>query len=89
MRDGLIGLMIVYALVCFIFEMIRHRKFAYILPPFIGFLFAIYGAFVDIVYVYTLVYYDPTPWSPHSRFTVGITIMIVFCMVGGGVPQVL
>ncbi len=79
-RDGLIAVMIFYALACFIFEMVRHRKFAYILAPLAGFLFAIYGAFVDILYVYSGVYYDPTPWSPHSRFTVGITIMIVFCM---------
>jgi len=79
-RDGLIAVMIFYALACFIFEMIRHRRIAYILTPMIGFLFAIYGAFVDIVYVYNGVYYDPTPGSPHSRFTVGITIMIVFCM---------
>jgi methyl-accepting chemotaxis protein len=79
-RDGLIALMIFYALACFIFEMIRHRRIAYILAPLVGFLFAIYGAFVDIMYVYTLVYYDLTPGSPHSRFTVGITIMIVFCM---------
>jgi methyl-accepting chemotaxis protein len=81
-RDALIGIMILYALVCFIFEMIRYRKIAYILAPFIGFLFAIYGAAVDILYVYNKVYYDPMPWSPHSRFTVGITIMIVFCMGG-------
>ncbi len=79
-RDALIGVMILYATVCFIFEMAMHRRFAYIVPPFIGFVIAIYGAFVDIMYIYTRQYYDLTPWSNHSRFTVGITVMIVFCM---------
>ncbi len=79
-RDALIGILILYGTVCFIFEMAKHRRFAYVLPPFIGFLVAIHGAFVDIMYVYTRNYYDLTPWSNHSRFTVGITAMIVFCM---------
>lgn len=79
-RDGLIGIMIVYAIVCFSYEMARYRRFAYVLLPFIGFIMAIYGAFVDIMYVYTREYFDLTPWSNHSRFTVGITTMIVFCM---------
>ncbi|MBP7735725.1 MAG: hypothetical protein KA369_07100 [Spirochaetes bacterium] len=79
-RDGLLGIMILYAIVCFIYEMIRYRRFAYVLLPFIGFILAIYGAFVDIMFIYTRQYYDLTPWSSHSRFTVGITTMIVFCM---------
>ncbi len=79
-RDAIIGVMILYGTVCFIFEMVKHRRFAYVLPPFIGFIIAIHGAFVDIMFVYTRVYYDLTPWSNHSRFTVGITAMIVFCM---------
>ncbi|HNW29313.1 MAG TPA: methyl-accepting chemotaxis protein [Spirochaetota bacterium] len=79
-RDALIGIMILYGTGCFIFEMARNRRFAYVLLPFIGFIIAIHGAFVDIMFVYTRVYYDLTPWSSHSRFTVGITAMIVFCM---------
>lgn len=79
-RDALIGIIILYAIVCFIFEMIRYRRFAYILPPFIGFLLAIDGAAVDILKIYTDTYYDLTPGSPHSRFAVGITLMILFCM---------
>ncbi len=79
-RDLLIGIVILYAMVCFVYEMIKYRRFAYMVPPFLGFLIAIHGAAVDILKIYTDTYYDLTPWSPHSRFAVGITLMIVFCM---------
>ncbi|OHD63340.1 MAG: hypothetical protein A2176_00060 [Spirochaetes bacterium RBG_13_51_14] len=80
LRDALIGIMILYAMVCYLYDMIRHHRFAYILPSFVGFTIAIHGAFIDIMYIYTRIYYDLTPESPHSRFTVGITVMILFCM---------
>ena len=79
-RDILIALAILYAIACFLYDMIAHRRFAYILPPFMGFLLAIEGAAVDIINIYMNTYYDLTPDSPHSRFTVGITLMILFCM---------
>lgn len=79
LRDALIGLVILYTVVCFVADMIRHRRLGYVMLPFIGFLLGIHGAAVDIFYIYTRTYYDPFPFSSHSRFTVGITLMILFC----------
>ncbi len=84
-RDLFVGIMILYAMSCLLFDMLRHRRFSYILPPLVGFLIAINGALVDILKIYTDTYYDFTPGSPHSRFAVGITGMIIFSM--GGVLQ--
>ncbi len=79
-RDALIFLVILYAVACFILDMIRHRRLGYIILPFIGFLLAIHGAVVDIVNIWANHFYlDPFPFSKHSRFTVGITLLILFC----------
>ncbi|MBN2078188.1 MAG: hypothetical protein JW838_04430 [Spirochaetes bacterium] len=85
LRDLFVGIMVIYATVCLVYDMLRYRRYSYIVPPLIGFLVAIHGAMVDILRIYTMTYYDLTPDSPHSRFAVGITGMIIFSM--GGVLQ--
>lgn len=73
-RDGLLALLIIYLVVCFIVDMVWHRRFRYLLPPFVGILIAIYGAVVDVISVYAYTFYDIFPESRHSRFTLGITL---------------
>ena len=52
-RDGLLALLILYAVCCFVIDMIRHRRLRYLLPSFLGLLLAIYGAAIDIVSTHT------------------------------------
>jgi methyl-accepting chemotaxis protein len=79
-RDGLLALLIIYLVVCFITDMVWHRRFRYLLPSFIGILIAIYGAVIDVISVYAYSFYDFFPESRHSRFTLGITLYILFSM---------
>ncbi len=81
-RDMFLAVMIFYALACFIAEMIIHRKFRYLIPPFTGLLLAVHGAVVDVISVYTHVFYDAFPTVRFSRFTLGITLFILFSMGG-------
>ena len=53
LRDLFVGLMILYATVCLVFDVVRHRRFSYVVPPLVGFLVAIHGAMVDILRIYT------------------------------------
>jgi methyl-accepting chemotaxis protein len=80
LRDAVLGLMIVYGIVIFIIDMIMHKSIRYLVFPFIGLLLAIQGAAVDIIHVHTGIHFDPFPGSNHSRFAVGITLMILFSM---------
>ncbi len=81
-RDGLLALLIIYLVTCFIAEMVWHRRYRYLLPSFIGILIAIYGAVIDVISVYAYTFYDFFPESRHSRFTLGITLYILFSMGG-------
>jgi len=85
LRDGMLGLYIVYAICCFVIDMIQHRRLRYLLPSFIGLMLAIYGAAIDIVSTHTVtnqLTYDFLPHMRFSRFTVGITLFILFSMAG-------
>ncbi len=57
-RDMLIGIFILYGIVCIIIDLIWHKKFAGLLPTVIGLLLAIYGAAVDIIHIYTRIHFD-------------------------------
>ncbi len=84
-RDGILVLLIAYAICCFVVDMIRHRRLRYLLPSFIGLLLAVYGAGVDIVSTHTVesqVIYGILPSTRYSRFSVGITLFILFSMAG-------
>ncbi len=79
-RDALLGIVILYALVCFIADMVWHRTYRYQMPAVIGLLLAIHGAVVDILSVHTNAVYDIFPESRHSRFVLGITFFVLFSM---------
>lgn len=81
-RDGLLFLFIMYALVCFIVEMVQKRRFSYLLPAFTGLLLAIAGAVIDIISVYTGTFHDFFPEMRFSRFVLGITLFVLFTMGG-------
>ena len=84
-RDVVLGLLIVYAVGCFIADMIRQRRMRYLLSSFVGLLLAIYGAAIDIVGTHSVdskVVFDIFSGMRFSRFTIGITLFILFSMGG-------
>jgi hypothetical protein len=86
-RDAILFLLILYAVGCYIVDMLMHRQFRYILFNLAGILLAIYGAVIDVISTYTVdsnvaYTFDPFPGSRHSRFVIGITLFIIMSMVG-------
>ena len=84
-RDGVLALYILYAVCCFVIDMIRHSRLRYLLPSFLGLLLAIYGASIDVISTHTVesrVIYDIFPHLRYSRFTIGITLFILLSMAG-------
>lgn len=81
-RDGLLALTILYGLFCMTVDLIWHKKVNVLIFPIVGLLFAIYGAVIDILYIYTGTHFDPFPREDFSRFSLGITIFILFAMAG-------
>lgn len=79
-RDALLGFYIVYATVLVIVDMVVQRNYKYLLFPSLGFFFAFAGAAVDTLHVHTHVFYDFFPHVYFSRFSLGITLAIVFFM---------
>jgi len=79
-RDGLLGLLIIYMLTSFLTDMFRHKHLRYLMLAFIGLLIAVTGAVIDVMSVYTGKFYDLTPDSRYSRFVVGMTVFILFSM---------
>jgi len=82
LRDILIGVTIIYGVICIIIDLIWHKKIFELLPPVIGILFAIYGAAVDIIHIYTRIHIDLFPDLQYSRFTMGLTFMVILLMSG-------
>ncbi len=80
LRDLLLFVFIIYSLSCMTVDLVWHRRYGYLLPPIIGVLLAISGAAIDIINVYTGVNYDFLPHSNFSRFSLGVTLFILFCM---------
>ncbi|MBN1534903.1 MAG: hypothetical protein JXA20_19690 [Spirochaetes bacterium] len=86
-RDAVLFLLIIYAVVCYSVDMAMHRELRYALFTFIGLFLVIYGAVIDMISSYTtdsnLAYtVDPFPESRHSRFVIGITLFIILSMGG-------
>ncbi|MGQ9843864.1 MAG: ATP-binding protein [Spirochaetota bacterium] len=79
-RDVLLGFYIVYATVLVVVDMVGQRNYKYLLFPSLGFFFAFAGAAVDTLHVHTHVFYDFFPNVYFSRFSLGITLAIVFFM---------
>jgi anti-sigma regulatory factor (Ser/Thr protein kinase) len=77
LRDGLIGMYVVYSVVCFIADIRMHRNYRFLVYPVAGLMCAFIGAVIDTLFVHTGVFFDPFPNSYFSRFSVGLTIMIM------------
>ncbi|MGC8765201.1 MAG: ATP-binding protein [Brevinematia bacterium] len=80
-RDGLLGLWIIYLLSMIITDLVMHKNLKLLLLPFIGILVGIYSAVVDILFIYTGVNYDFMPHEIFSRFSFGITFFILTAMI--------
>ncbi len=79
-RDALLGIYIIYSITVVIIDIIWHKNLNYLVYPVIGLLLAFFGAIVDTVHVHTGVFIDFFPESYFSRFSVGITMAIMFFM---------
>ncbi|HDP79558.1 MAG TPA: hypothetical protein ENN21_01805 [Spirochaetes bacterium] len=82
LRDLALGIVIIYGLICVAVNMVKNRRFGELATPLAGILLAVYGALVDTLHVHTGVLYDPTPDISYSRFTLGITLFILFSLHG-------
>jgi two-component sensor histidine kinase/CheY-like chemotaxis protein len=79
-RDGLIGFVITFSLVSIIFDIIINSRLKQLIFPALGILFMTLGAIVDIMFIYTGINYDFFPNEYYSRFSLNLTIMLVFLM---------
>jgi len=80
LRDALLGIYIVYSIIAVITDMIVQRNYKYLLFPSLGFFCAFAGAAIDTLHVHMHVFYDFFPNVYFSRFSLGITLAIVFFM---------
>ncbi len=80
LRDGVLGMLMIYSIIAFIFEMLRTRRLQYLLIPFIGLLLAVDGAISDMMDSYGMARFDLLPPGEYSRFVLGITALIVLTM---------
>jgi len=79
-RDGILGIIILYGIACFVADMLMNRRLRYLFAPFIGLAFAVYGAVIDVLSVYTGKFYDFLPDARHSRLVLGLTVFILLSM---------
>ncbi len=82
LRDIILGLVILYGLAAVLADMVRNRRYGELVTPLAGIVLAIFGALVDMVNVYTGVHLDGMSGVSYSRFTLGITLFILFSMHG-------
>lgn len=81
-RDLLLAIYILFSFISIVVDLHRTKRFAYLLFPIAGIIIAVWGAAVDIVYVYTGHNYDFFPDGLFSRFSLGITLFIL-CLLSG------
>lgn len=79
-RDVLLGLYIVYSIGLIIVNMIIYKTYKFLMYPAVGLFCAFAGAAIDTLHVHTKVFYDFFPDVYFSRFSVGVTLAIVFFM---------
>lgn len=85
-RDLLLALIISYSFFSIWMDYKKNKELERIIFLAIGLFFAIYGAAVDIIYVYTSVNYDFLTHFEFSRFSLGLTILIL-CMMAGSMRK--
>ncbi|MBN2040184.1 MAG: EAL domain-containing protein [Spirochaetes bacterium] len=76
-RDAVIGLLILYSSICFITDMLWHKKNKNILYLIVGLVFGFSGAIDDMIFVHTGKYISFFPDIHFSRFSIGITLFII------------
>lgn len=83
-RDILLAAIIVYSLILTIADLARNRQFRYILPILIGMILGILGAIDDSLHIHRGAYPGlfPFPAAVYSRFAIGITLFVLFSMIG-------
>ncbi|MGA2141536.1 MAG: ATP-binding protein [Brevinematales bacterium] len=81
-RDIFIGVMIIYSMICFITDLVWHKKFSYLVFALAGIIICIYSSVDDILYIYTRVNYDPLSHFLFSRFSLGLTFLSTLSMAG-------
>ena len=77
-RDIILGLLIVYAMVIITIDIIWHKKRRDLVLPLVGMIYALYSAIDDIVGVYLNIHIGLLPDEYYSRFSIGITVFTVF-----------
>ncbi len=77
LRDGLIGAYVVYSVVCFFADLRMHRNYRFLIYPIAGLMCAFMGAIIDTLFVHTGAFFDFFPDAYFSRFSVGLTVMII------------
>jgi len=80
-RDMLVGALILYGAICVAADLIKHRR-RDLIPIAIGLFFAIYGAAIDILFIHFHVHYDFLSGISFSRFSFGLTVMVLILMSG-------
>ncbi|MGL4370257.1 MAG: ATP-binding protein [Spirochaetota bacterium] len=81
-RDILLALCIIYACVLIAYDCAKNRNYTTNIFPVAGVLFAALGAAIDTGFVYTGVNFDFFPHEYFSRFSLGITLLIL-CLLSG------
>ena len=81
-RDIFMGLYGLYALVIVAVDIIWKKQQRYLVLMFLGLAVGLYAALIDIVYVHTQVLLPPLANVSFSRFTLGITVLIVMMTSG-------
>lgn len=82
LRDLILAIIILYSFTSIGIHIFKNKKFRDVSYLTIGLFFAISGAVVDIVYVYTSVNYDLFYKFEFSRFSLGLTLLILSMMIG-------
>ncbi len=80
LRDIILAVYIIYSFSLILFDIFRNNRLKELLFPVGGVLIAIYGAVVDILFIYTGRHFDMFPDVYYSRFSLSLTIMIMFFM---------
>jgi len=79
-RDIILGMLFLYCLIMTVRELFKEKERPYLIPMFLGLLFAMYMAVDDIQFVHTKFHIGPFPSYQYSRFAVGISVFIVLSM---------
>ncbi len=81
-RDILLGILILYSIICVVTDMKWHRQYNSILFILAGLLFGIFGALDDTVFVHTGHYIGIFSNIYYSRFSAGVTLFTLSVMSG-------